>query len=167
MRITNPKDFWAGTLYIVFGAGAVLIARSYPFGSATRMGPSYFPTILGVILALLGLLSLFRAFRSDGDPVGSIAWKPLLAITGGTALFAFLLPRAGLPLALAVLILIKRGDQRELQVWMAPSARADVADRVLRHRVRETLRRTPATCRQLVRRIGISHGTVVAPLPRL
>lgn len=69
------------------------------------MGPGYFPTILGIILALLGLLSLLRAFRSKGEPVDSIAWKPLLAITGGTALFGFLLPRTGLPLALLALIL--------------------------------------------------------------
>ncbi|MGB8290307.1 tripartite tricarboxylate transporter TctB family protein [Rhizobium ruizarguesonis] len=121
MRITNPKDFWAGTLYVVFGVGAVLIARSYPFGSATRMGPGYFPIILGVILALLGLLSLLRAFRSDGEPVGSMAWKPLLAITGGTALFAFLLPRAGLPLALAVLILMSAAISENFKFGWRPA----------------------------------------------
>ncbi|MBY5905457.1 tripartite tricarboxylate transporter TctB family protein [Rhizobium leguminosarum] len=121
MKITNPKDFWAGTLYILFGLGAVLTARSYPFGSATRMGPGYFPTILGVILALLGLLSLFRAFRSDGEPVGSIAWKPLLAITGGTALFAFLLQRTGLPLALAVLILISAAISENFKIGWRPA----------------------------------------------
>jgi hypothetical protein len=121
MRITNPKDFWAGTLYIVFGVGAVLIARSYPFGSATRMGPGYFPTVLGVILALLGLLSLLRAFRLDGEPVGAIAWKPLLAITGGTALFAVLLPRAGLPVALAVLILISAAISENFKFGWRPA----------------------------------------------
>ncbi|MBM7327723.1 tripartite tricarboxylate transporter TctB family protein (plasmid) [Agrobacterium pusense] len=121
MRITNPKDFWAGTLYIFFGTGAVLIARSYPFGSATRMGPGYFPTILGVILALLGLLSLFRAFRSDGDPLGSIAWRPLLAITGGTALFGFLLPHAGLPLALFVLIFLSAAISENFKFGWRPA----------------------------------------------
>ncbi|MBY3307872.1 tripartite tricarboxylate transporter TctB family protein [Rhizobium laguerreae] len=121
LRITNPKDFWAGTLYILFGGGAVLNARGYPFGSATRMGPGYFPTILGVILVLLGLLSLLRAFWSDGDPVGAIAWKPLLAITGCTALFAFLLPRAGLPLALAVLILISAAISENFKFAWRPA----------------------------------------------
>lgn len=121
MKITNPRDFWAGTLYILFGLGAVLIARSYPFGSATRMGPGYFPTVLGVILALLGLLSLLRAFRSDGKPVGAIAWKPLLAITGGTALFAFLLPRVGLPLALAVLILTSAAISENFRFQWRPA----------------------------------------------
>jgi len=121
MRITNPKDFWAGTLYVVFGAGAVLIARSYPFGSATRMGPGYFPTILGMILVLLGLLSVVGAFRSNGEPVGSIAWKPLVAITGGTGLFAFLLPRAGLPSALVVLILISAAMSENFKFGWRPA----------------------------------------------
>lgn len=123
IRITSPKDFWAGSLYVVSGAAAALGARSYPFGSATRMGPGDFPTILGIILAFLGLLSLLRAFRWQGQPIGSIAWKPLLAVTGGTTLFGFLLPRAGLPLALLALILASAASSGNFKFgWRASLA---------------------------------------------
>ena len=48
------KDFWAGMMLIVIGAAAMFIARDYRFGSALRMGPGFFPTILGGILIAFG-----------------------------------------------------------------------------------------------------------------
>ena len=58
MSIRNPKDFWAGLLYVVLGLAAVYIAQDYEMGTATRMGPGYFPTLLGGFLALIGVVSL-------------------------------------------------------------------------------------------------------------
>ena len=48
--IRHPKDFWAGVLFASFGAAALVIAQSYPLGSAARMGPGYFPRMLGFLL---------------------------------------------------------------------------------------------------------------------
>ena len=51
--VRNPKDFFTGLIFIAFGIGFLLIAQHYPLGSARRMGPAYFPTILSVVLILL------------------------------------------------------------------------------------------------------------------
>lgn len=65
MKIKNQKDFWAGLMFMAFGLSAVIIAvLDYQMGSAVRMGPAYFPTVLGGILALLGLVIFVRAFAS-------------------------------------------------------------------------------------------------------
>ena len=64
--IRSPKDFWAGLLYAGFGAAAVLIARDYGMGSSSRMGPAYFPTVLGSLLLLIGVASLVRSFFVRG-----------------------------------------------------------------------------------------------------
>ncbi len=104
-HVLQKKDFWAGVLYIAFGAAAFWIGRDYPMGTAGRMGAGYFPTVLSVILMLIGLLSAARAFAREGEAIGTIAWKPLALVVGSTALFGFLLPRAGLVIALIVLIL--------------------------------------------------------------
>ncbi len=64
MKIKNGKDFWAGLMFISFGLGFALVAQNYPMGSAVRMGPAYFPTVLGALLAVLGGAILFRAFVS-------------------------------------------------------------------------------------------------------
>jgi hypothetical protein len=65
MKITNGKDFWAGVMFIAFGLAFMIIAmENYAMGTSVRMGPAYFPTVLGGILAVLGGVVLFRAFVS-------------------------------------------------------------------------------------------------------
>lgn len=64
MQIKNGKDFWAGLMFIGFGVGFMIISRNYSMGTAVRMGPAYFPTVLGGLLAVLGAMVLFRSFAS-------------------------------------------------------------------------------------------------------
>jgi hypothetical protein len=106
LRIRSPKDFGAGLLYAGFGLAAILMAWDYGMGSASRMGPGYFPTALGTLLLLIGIASLVRSFLSDGAPIGVIAWKAAALVTAGTVLFGLLLRPAGLVPALVVLILV-------------------------------------------------------------
>lgn len=105
--VRNPKDFWAGVLYAAFGAAAVYIAAGeYPMGTGARMGPGYFPIVLGVLLLAFGLACLVRSVLQDGAPIGAIAWKPLALVTLATVLFGLLLPVLGLVVALFVLALV-------------------------------------------------------------
>jgi len=62
MKITNGKDFWAGVMFVSFGLAFMWKAQDYAMGTSVRMGPAYFPTVLGGLLAVLGAAVLFRAF---------------------------------------------------------------------------------------------------------
>ena len=105
--VRNPKDFWAGVLYAAFGAAAVFIAAGeYPMGTGARMGPGYFPIVLGVLLFGFGLACLVRSVTQNGGPIGTLAWKPLALVTLATVLFGLLLPTLGLVVALLVLALV-------------------------------------------------------------
>ena len=106
MSIRNPKDFWAGLIYVTLGLAAVYIAQDYEMGTATRMGPGYFPTMLGGLLALIGVASLVRSFYVPGEPVGTLAIKAMLLICGGTLLFALMLRGAGMIVSMIVLVLV-------------------------------------------------------------
>ena len=64
MKITNGKDFWAGLMFVAFGLGFMFVAQNYAMGNAVRMGPAYFPTVLGGLLAVLGAAVFLRAFVS-------------------------------------------------------------------------------------------------------
>ncbi|MFH1605338.1 MAG: tripartite tricarboxylate transporter TctB family protein [Pseudomonadota bacterium] len=64
MKIKNGKDFWAGLMFISFGVAFALGAQNYPMGEALRMGPGYFPTILGGLCAIMGVVVFSRAFIS-------------------------------------------------------------------------------------------------------
>lgn len=105
-RIRNPKDFWAGLIYLAVGLAALLIARDYEMGSALRMGPAYFPTVLGGLLALIGAAAVGRALLVPGEAIGRLALKGTALVCGATILFAVLVRGAGLVVAIAVLVLV-------------------------------------------------------------
>ena len=102
----NPRDFWTGIIYVVVGAGAVVIARDYGLGTAFRMGPAYFPTVLGGLLVLIGLLSLGRATLRPGEPLPPVRIKGLLAVIVATLGFGALVRGAGLVVALPALVVV-------------------------------------------------------------
>lgn len=109
MKIKSEKDFWSGLMFIVAGAGFAWGALNYSFGSSARPGPGYFPFGLGVLLAILGAMILFKALTietEDGDRFGKIAWKPLVLIVLGVIVFGALVPRLGMIISLPVLVLI-------------------------------------------------------------
>jgi len=98
LRIKSQKDFVAGLMFTIVGIGFAWGATSYTIGSGARMGPGYFPLMLGVLLAVLGLVITFTALvveTEDGDRIGSIGWRPLGFIIGANIIFGILL--AGLP----------------------------------------------------------------------
>ena len=110
------RDVLAGALFIFIGAFALSVARGYPVGSAMRMGPGYFPVVLGwVLIALGGCIGLRAARRRDWTPV-AWGWKPLAWITVSMLLFGFLMPRFGLIPALAVMLPIAAAAGREFRL---------------------------------------------------
>jgi putative tricarboxylic transport membrane protein len=104
--IKGPKDFWTGVIYIVFGAGGFWIARDYGMGTASRMGPGYFPMVLSALLFLFGVIAVIRSFLVEGEPIGGFAWKAAVLVLGSVLLFGFLVIPAGLAIALVVLALV-------------------------------------------------------------
>jgi len=108
MKIKSERDFWSGLTFIVVGIAFAWGAMNYSFGSSARPGPAYFPFGLGLILAVIGAVVLFKALTIEcegGDKVGGIAWRPLSIIVGAMVLFGFLLPWLGMFIALPLLVL--------------------------------------------------------------
>jgi hypothetical protein len=103
-RIRSPKDFGAALIYLAIGLGAIYMGRELPMGTALKMGPAYFPTVLGWLLAFIGLISLVRSFIQKGAPIPKFAWKPLLLITGASVVFGLLVRGAGLAIALPLFV---------------------------------------------------------------
>ena len=104
--IRNEKDFWIGIVYLAFGSATIIISRDYSMGTALKMGPSYFPTILGSLLILIGIISLVRSFVKPGTPFGVFALKGLILIIASIILFGFIVRWVGLVIALPILVII-------------------------------------------------------------
>ena len=102
--ILNNKDVWAGVMLIAIGAAAMFFARNYPFGTSLRMGPGYFPMLLGGLLILFGLYTFASGLRS-GEPIaGSWSLRALVIVPLSLVLFGVLMERAGFVPAMIVLI---------------------------------------------------------------
>lgn len=124
MLIKSQKDFFAGVMFAGVGLSFAVGATNYPIGTGARMGPGYFPIILGVILAVLGFFISAKsliALAQDGDKVGAFAWKPLFFIILANLVFGAAiggLPSIGLQplglipgIVLLTFISAKAGDE--------------------------------------------------------
>lgn len=103
MLVKNQKDFFGGLLFTVIGGAFAYGASTYQVGDAARMGPGYFPLLLGIILAVMGAVVILQSLikgHPDGDPIGKWALKPLAFVLGANVAFGALLvglPSIGLP----------------------------------------------------------------------
>lgn len=116
MKIKSQRDFWSGLMFLVIGAAFAWGSMEYSFGSSAKPGPGYFPFGLGILLALLGSLVLFKALTLEsegGDLIGAIAWRPLLVIILAIAVFGAALPRLGLVCTLPLTVLLSSLASRE------------------------------------------------------
>lgn len=103
MTIKSQKDFFAGLLFLVAGIAFAWGATNYTIGEGARMGPGYFPLMLGILLSIIGTFIVFEALvveTEDGEKIGKAAWRPLVFIIGSNVVFGICLggiPKIGIP----------------------------------------------------------------------
>jgi Tripartite tricarboxylate transporter TctB family len=111
--IRNPRDFFAGLIFLFFGVLAAYLARGYPLGSTVRMGPGYFPFILCVLLALLGAAICARSLVLRGHGVEGVDPRALILVLAAVGAFAATIEPAGIIVAAALLLVIGTAASRE------------------------------------------------------
>lgn len=104
--IRNPQDFWSGVIFIVFGLAAVIIGQDYSMGSAGRMGPAYFPTVLGGLLTVIGSIGVVRSMIKSGNPVGRFAIREIFLVMLSVVIFGILVRGAGLAVSVILLVMV-------------------------------------------------------------
>ena len=114
-KIRHPKDFAAGLMFVAFGVAAIAIGSGYPLGVAARMGPGYFPRILGILLIVLGAVLTLRALRLDGAKITLESPRPLLIVLGSVVLFGMTAPSLGLVVATILLIVVSSAASTEFR----------------------------------------------------
>jgi len=108
MRIRNHRDFWSGIMFLVMGVLFVIFSQAYQLGTPARMGPGFFPTMLGVLMALLGLVIVWvSAARTNSEArLEGVGWRELFLVLVSVGVFAATLPSLGMVVAIGLLILI-------------------------------------------------------------
>jgi hypothetical protein len=118
MRIRNQKDFWSGVMFIVTGLFFMVLSRQYNFGTAAKMGPGYFPMVLGGIMAFLGLLILLPSIRRNQPivKIPPIDFMSIGMILLAVAVYAATLPSLGFIIALFLLVAISSYASHEFHL---------------------------------------------------
>ncbi|MFM2112529.1 MAG: hypothetical protein RLZZ271_1189 [Pseudomonadota bacterium] len=120
MQVASQKDFFSGLMFTLVGAGFAFGAKSYSLGDGARMGPGYFPLMLGIVLTIIGIavmVSSLRGEHKESEQIGAWAWKPLGYVIGANVAFGIclaglkvagqtLIPSFGLIVGIYVLVLI-------------------------------------------------------------
>lgn len=116
LKIKNHEDFWSGLMFMAFGILAIVISRDYPMGTASRMGPGYFPTYLGAIMLVLGAIVAAMSFKSTSDKISGFAWKPIILLSLGFMMFGWGIDHIGFIPSLfgTILITSAAGSQFKL-----------------------------------------------------
>jgi Tripartite tricarboxylate transporter TctB family len=115
MRLRSPKDFWAGLIFVAIGVAFILLAQAYRLGTMHRMGPAMFPTVVGALLAGLGVIIALRSLLVDGDPVPRFHARPIGVALAAIVLFGVVLQWLGLIAAVAALVLVGAYAARDVR----------------------------------------------------
>jgi len=113
----NNRDFFGGLMYIVTGAVGMWIARDYPFGSALRMGPGYFPSVLGGMMIAFGIAVLMMGVKNNEKMKGGWSFRALIVLPLATVAFGVLMEAAGFIPAMLVLLPFAAAAGREFK-WV-------------------------------------------------
>jgi len=109
------RDFFAGLLYIGLGALAMWIARDYPFGSALRMGPGYFPSVLGGMMIAFGVAVVLMGVKNNEKIKGGWSIRALIVLPLAAVIFGYVMEHVGFIPALALLIPIAAASGNEFK----------------------------------------------------
>lgn len=118
MKLKNPKDFWSGVMFMAIGLAFAIVVKvfEYPMGTSSRMGPGYFPFVLGIVMTLLGVAIIIESFATEGAPVSKFAWRPLAFILGAVVIFGLIVKVAGMAASIIVLVLVSAFGGHEFKL---------------------------------------------------
>ena len=125
MKIYNKRDFNAGLMFLAIALSFGIYAQDYSIGTASRMGPAYFPILLAVIMGILGVIVLVMAFlKVEGqDPPEPTDWRGMGLVLASVAIFGLILPYAGFLIAVMALVGLSATASDESKrmetVWLA------------------------------------------------
>lgn len=111
MRLSpvNDVDVLSGLIFAGLGLGVVYVSASYDFGSVARMGPGFFPRVLGALLAVLGIGIAVRGFVAPRATLTIERLRPIAAIGGSLVAFGWIITRFGFIPALVASCLLAMG----------------------------------------------------------
>ena len=114
-KIKSPENFWSGLLFVGFGLIALFLSLDYPMGTTMQMGPGYFPTLLGGLLVVFGVIIAATSLKIADEGIKPFAWRPLLLLSAAFTFFGWGIETLGFVPSLLVLSLLSAAAGSEFK----------------------------------------------------
>jgi len=116
LRIKSPQDLGAAVFFIAFGIAGVYFGRDLQFGTASKMGPGYFPVILSWVIIGIGIVVGFKALTIEGPPIEPFQLRPIFIIIAAILAFGYLIDRLGLAITAVLLTVLAGFARRDMKL---------------------------------------------------
>jgi hypothetical protein len=117
VELSNNKQFLSGLMFLGIGAVSIFIAQDYPMGSALRMGPGYFPIVLGGIIGIFGIYELVKGLLKPEAVQGNWSLRALIILPLAAVVFGVLMEYAGFIPAMIALMMLSALSSNEFKFW--------------------------------------------------
>jgi putative tricarboxylic transport membrane protein len=114
-ELMNNKRFLSGLMFLGIGGVAIYMAQDYPMGSALRMGPGYFPIVLGGLMGLFGIYELILGIMKSDPVKGNWSVRALIILPLAAVVFGIMMEKLGFVIALVALIFVSAAASREFK----------------------------------------------------
>jgi putative tricarboxylic transport membrane protein len=116
VRVKSPQDLGAGVVFVLIGLAGLYFGRELAFGTAARMGPGYFPTLLSILILAIGIIVAIRGLTTDGPPIEPVQLRPIAMIVAAILIFGVLIGVVGLALTALLLTVFAAYARREVKL---------------------------------------------------
>ena len=116
VRVKSPQDLGAGAVFVLIGVAGLYFGRELAFGTAARMGPGYFPTLLSILILAIGIIVAIRGLTTEGPPIEPVQLRPIAMIIAAILIFGVLIDVVGLVLTALLLTMFAAYARREVKL---------------------------------------------------
>jgi putative tricarboxylic transport membrane protein len=116
VRVKSPQDLGAGAVFVLIGVAGLYFGRELAFGTAARMGPGYFPTLLSILILAIGIIVAIRGLTAEGPPIEPVQLRPIAMIVAAILIFGVLIGVVGLALTALLLTVFAAYARREVKL---------------------------------------------------
>ena len=115
-RVKSPQDLGAGLVFMLIGLAGLYFGRDLTYGTASRMGPGYFPTWINLLSVVLGVGVGLKALAIEGPRIEAVQLRPILFIVAAIMVFGFLVNAIGVALAAVLLTILSAYARRSVNL---------------------------------------------------
>ncbi len=118
MQLRNHRDLWAGLMFAIIGIVFMILSKQYSIGTSAKMGPGYFPMVLGGLMTLFGVIIALGAFHGKAQllKLSPVGWREFILLLASVIVFAIALPRLGMVISVVLLIMISALASHEFKL---------------------------------------------------